>query len=322
MGEIAIRGASAGTPPAERATLGTELAALRRALIDHANARDSTGRPLFAGTRTGADPFVETAAGVVYRGDGARPQLRVSESARIDTGLSGAELFQSVPDATGARRDLFGLIDDLARSLGSADVAAAAERAEGAGALHLTPDLTRSAASWQMTVTGPAGSARVAADLVAGAPGPLIDAINAAAAQTGVTAAPGPDGGVTLQAAGAVAVSDLAVDPARGGVLARADGQPMIAAGRSAGALVAGLRAAADHVADARAEVGALGAVAERQGALIERRQTALAGVLAGIEDLDIAEAVTRLQELMLTRQVSQQTYARIAQASLFDWLR
>ncbi len=35
-----------------------------------------------------------------------------------------------------------------------------------------------------------------------------------------------------------------------------------------------------------------------------------------------MVEAVTRLQELMLTRQVSQQSYVKIGQSTLFDWLR
>ncbi|WP_284266920.1 flagellin, partial [Roseicyclus amphidinii] len=65
-----------------------------------------------------------------------------------------------------------------------------------------------------------------------------------------------------------------------------------------------------------------MGAAAARQADLLERRETALAGVLSRLEDLDIAEAVTRLQELMLNRQVSQQTYVRLSQSSLFDYLR
>lgn len=322
LGEIALRAASDSTPMTERASLGTELASLRQTLVDLGNARDGSGRPLFSGYRTGVDPFVEGPDGVLYQGDGGKHRLRVSESARVATGLNGAEVFMGIPDATGARRDLFGMIDDLAGVL-RADPRSLSEQAAGSGQLRITPALTRSAETWTMTVEGPTGSLRVSAELVAGALGPALDAINAATGRTGVTAALDAEGtGLVLSAAGPVRLGAVSVDPARGGVLAAAEGVALVAEGRGRDALVAGLRNAADHIADRRAEVGGLAAAVERHGALVARRETELAGVLAGIADLDVVEAVTRLQELMLTRQVSQQTYVKIGQASLFDWLR
>ncbi|PWK60417.1 flagellar hook-associated protein FlgL [Roseicyclus mahoneyensis] len=322
LGEIALRGASASTPDTERVSLATELSTLRKTLVDLGNARDATGRPLFSGYRAGVDPFVEGPHGVSYQGDGGKHRLRVSESARIATGLNGAEVFMGIPDATGARRDLFGMIDDLARTLGRGGNAMV-EATRAKGALTLTPDLTRTAADWGLTIEGPQGTARIEVALVAGALGPAVEAINAQAAATGVTATLDEAGtGLVLSAAGSVGVSRLSVSPARGGIIADAGGVPMLAEGRGADALVAGLRNAAEHIADRRAEVGALGAAAERQGELVTRRQTELAGVMAGLEDLDVVEAVTRLQELMLTRQVSQQSYVKIGQSTLFDWLR
>lgn len=322
LGEIALRAASDSTPATERASLGTELASLKQTLVDLGNARDSAGRPLFSGFKAGVDPFAEGPNGVTYQGDGGKHRLRVSESARVATGLNGAEVFMSIPDGTGARRDIFGMIDDLARVLGPGRTDLS-ETARGENTLTLTPALTRTAEAWSITVAGPQGEARISVDLVAGALGPAIDAINAETARTGVTAAPDPAGtGLLLNAAGPVSVGQLAVEPARGGVLARAGGASLVAEGRSAAALVGGMRNAADHIADRRAEVGGLAASVERHEALVTRRETDLAGVMAGLEDLDVVEAVTRLQEMMLNRQVSQQTYVKIGQTSLFDWLR
>lgn len=322
LGEIALRAASDTTPVTERLSLGTELASLRQSLVDLGNSRDSAGRPLFSGYRAGVDPFVEGPEGVAYQGDGGKHRLRVSESARVATGLNGAEVFMSIPDGTGAKRDLFGMIDDLSRVL-AAEPAGLSERAAGEGALIVTPALGRAAERWSMTIEGPGGSLPVSVDLVAGALGPAMEAINAGTAQTGVVATLDEAGtGLILSAAGPVALGALSVDPARGGVLAEAGGTRLVAEGRGADALVTGLRNAADHIADRRAEVGGLAAAVERQGALVTRRETELAGVMAGLEDLDVVEAVTRLQEMMLTRQVSQQTYVKIGQSSLFDWLR
>ena len=322
LGEIALRAASDTTPLTERASLGTELASLKQTLVDLGNSRDSAGRPLFSGYRAGVEPFAEGAEGVVYQGDGGKHRLRVSESARLATGLNGAEVFMSIPDGTGARRDIFGMIDDLARVLG-AGPGGLSETAGAEGSLSVTPALRREAESWSMDVAGPLGAARVEVELVAGALGPAVEAINARSAETGVTAALDAEGtGLVLSAAGPVGLGGLSVVPARGGVIADAGGVALVAEGRGADALVTGLRNAADHVADRRAEVGGLAAAVERQGDLMTRRETELAGVMAGIEDLDVVEAVTKLQEMMLTRQVSQQTYVKIGQTSLFDWLR
>ena len=322
LGEIALRAASDSTPATERASLGTELASLKQTLVDLGNARDSAGRPLFSGYKAGVDPFAEAPNGVTYQGDGGKHRLRVSESARVATGLNGAEVFMSIPDGTGARRDIFGMIDDLARVLGPGRTDLS-ETARGENSLTLTPALTRTAEAWSMTVAGPQGEARISVDLVAGALGPAIDAINAEIARTGVTAALDPAGtGLVLSATGPVRVGQLAVEPPRGGIIARSGDAALVAEGRSAEALVSALRNAADHIADRRAEVGGLAAAVERHEALVTRRETDLAGVMAGLEDLDVVEAVTRLQEMMLNRQVSQQTYVKIGQSSLFDWLR
>jgi flagellar hook-associated protein 3 FlgL len=43
---------------------------------------------------------------------------------------------------------------------------------------------------------------------------------------------------------------------------------------------------------------------------------------VSGLEELDVAAAVTRLQSLLATQEAAQQTYVRIAGQSLFDYLR
>jgi flagellar hook-associated protein 3 FlgL len=43
---------------------------------------------------------------------------------------------------------------------------------------------------------------------------------------------------------------------------------------------------------------------------------------VAGLEDLDVAAAITRLQQLLLTEQAAQQTFVKINGTSLFDYMR
>lgn len=334
--EIAVRGASASVVPAERETLRIEAEELRRAVLDLANGRDAMGKVLFGGFGTDAAPFVDGPDGVRYVGDRGQHMLRVSESTMMPSGLDGGAVFMGV-DTPDGRSTVFDVIDDLMFSLRS-DAATRRGAQTGTGGLALLPLPTRTPETWSMTVTGPSGHATVTADLAAGIPGPLVDAINAQAAATGVTAALHTDGQTLILSpvtgsTDAVSVSDLRTDPDRRAVLAQ--GWSLDAAGAPAGtatgmipqrlattAQIATIGAASAHLADQRARVGALGDVATRQTAAIDKRQVLMQQAVAGLEDLDIARALTALQSHMLTRDAAQQSFARITQNSLFDYIR
>ena len=92
--------------------------------------------------------------------------------------------------------------------------------------------------------------------------------------------------------------------------------------GTASGAMLDRLQRATDHLIGQRTRVGALSANAERLGDVIDARALALDKAVAGLEDLDLAATLTRLQQNLLTRDAAQQTYARITQANLFDYLR
>ncbi|MEO0676938.1 MAG: flagellar hook-associated protein FlgL [Pseudomonadota bacterium] len=93
-------------------------------------------------------------------------------------------------------------------------------------------------------------------------------------------------------------------------------------AGVTRDTVIDGLDAATDRFVDARTRVGALSATAARQSDVISAQQANLDVSISQLEDLDLADAITRLQEALLTRDAAQQTYATIAQRSLFDLLR
>ena len=334
--EIAVRGASASVVPAERETLRIEAEELRNAVLDLANGRDAMGRVLFGGFGTEKAPFVDAPDGVEYVGDRGQHMLRVSESAMMPTGLDGGEVFMGVDTADG-RSTVFDVIDDLMFSL-QADAATRRGAMTHAGGLALRALPTRTPEAWSMTVTGPSGSAQITAELAAGIPGPLLDAINAQSATTGVTAALHADGETLILSpitgpTDAVALSDLTTEPGRRAVLAQA--WPLDATGTPQGtatglipqrlattAQIDSIGAASSHLADQRARVGALGDVATRQTSAIDKRQVLMREAMAGLEDLDIARALTELQSLLLTRDAAQQSYARISQSTLFDYIR
>jgi flagellar hook-associated protein 3 FlgL len=326
LGALAVRGGS-DISVEERASLRAEAIQIKEMIVDFANTRDSTGRPLFGGHMPKGDAFVNTPDGVVYAGDGGQHRLRVSESTRIETGINGEQAFMTVPDGRGGKASLFTMIDGFLRTLDS-DGDILKPEVTHEGGLEFSPALTRDLRDWSMTVTGPQGSVDLSLELSAGAPDALVDAINARQSDTGVTATLGPGGrSVMLAGAGDVSLSDLSVSPEFSGPVARITGSDgtitkLVENHKTMDAQVSLIGNASNHFADLRARVGAMNAsVVERQDGLLDRQQVA-DSMLANLQDLAVAKAITTLQQLMVTRQVSQQAYIKIGQTNLFDYLR
>jgi flagellar hook-associated protein 3 FlgL len=98
--------------------------------------------------------------------------------------------------------------------------------------------------------------------------------------------------------------------------------QALVPVARTRDAVIDRLREASEHLIDQRTQLGALSADAARQSDVIDNRKLAMSQAVSGLEDLDLANALTRLQQSMLTRDATQQAYVRITQQSLFDFLR
>ena len=327
--ELAIAAGNDTLPAAGLAGIRAEAETLRSSLVEVANRVDGLGQPLFSGYSPGP-AFTETADGVTYNGDQGRPSQRLSETLTLPVGVNGAELFGPID---GNSDGMFEMIDGLISSLGFAMYQARPEM-EVAGKAELKLNATRSEQVFTMTITGPNGTAEVSAPVVAGLHGPMIDAINAKTAETGITASLADDGeGIVLDAPGYMTISDMSRDDgpetpvgtlqqlAYNGNRAE-DPQTLRTADRSQAAMVANLDGMIGHLAEKRAEVGAMGSTVDAQKEALDNRRLNIAEAISGLEDLDVAAAVTRLQTLLLTREASQQSFVKITQTSLFDYLR
>jgi len=329
--QISIQAANDTITEEGIAGLRSEALSLRTALIAVANGRDTMGLPLFAGFGS-AEPFAQGPNGIEYRGDGGRPTLRMTETATLATGLNGAEVFMSVPTDTGAR-SVFDMVDDLIATLTPALNPARPNHTVANQALF-TPATTRDPATLSFDLTGPTGTARISAEVMAGAPEALRDAINAATPTTGITASLAPDGeSLIFQSAGAMTVGNLSQPdagrrPAANMVALDASLQPTgVGVGLrtdnlSATRMVGAFADVVTHVAAQRAEVGSLGRLAEDHAQVLADRKLRIDKSVAGLEDLDVAAAITRLQQLLLTEQAAQQTFVKINGTSLFDYMR
>ncbi len=329
--QIALRAASDTLTQEGIAGLRAEALSLRTALLSVANTRDTMGMPIFAGF--GSDqPFVDGPNGVSYTGDGGRPTLRLNETSTLATGLNGAQVFGSVP-SQGESRNIFDMVDDLIATL-SLPLQPGRPDHTVKGTALFTPAAGRDPQTLSFTLTGPDGNAQISADLVKGAPGPLLVAVNAQSVKTGITATLAPDGeSLILSSRADIRISGLAStrdDRGTLGTLAPATPtgevkglmQPLRPARLSANTMVGYFNDAVSHMAAQHAEVGSLAALADSHISVLNDRRLRIDQAVAGLQDLDVAAAITRLQSLLMTEQAAQQTFVKINGTSLFNYLR
>lgn len=325
LNELTLRAVDATMTDDAALALRSEALNLREALLVTANTRDASGQPLFSGFGKGT-PFVDGPNGIEFTGDAGRTTLPISEGFSVTTSLNGAEVFGSGKDG------IFAAVDDLIAYLDPSLRNAATEiRAEGTARLSIP--LSRDAVDVSFRLSGPSGEADIDVKMVAEVPGPMIDAINAQSFKTGVTASLAADGSsILLASSGEMRLSHGGKsDAPRGLVLQLSSldasgtetGSKFLTGERlSAGWLIEGFNKGVATIAEKRGEVGALARIAERQLERLEARSVNLELSTGKLEELDIAEAVTKLQTLLLTQQASQQTFVKITSARLFDYLR
>jgi flagellar hook-associated protein 3 FlgL len=82
------------------------------------------------------------------------------------------------------------------------------------------------------------------------------------------------------------------------------------------------LQSGLDQLSDVQASVGARGARVELQQALLQTADTDRASLRSKLEDTDITAAVVELQQMMTALSATQASFSKLAQLSLFDYIR
>ncbi|OYU33148.1 flagellar biosynthesis protein FlgL [Novosphingobium sp. PASSN1] len=131
--ELATQAASSLLPPAQRASIASELGQIHQGLVGLANARDSAGHALFGGDSAGNAYEIDSVTGLAgYIGSGSAGQLSLGDGQTVSRSLTGPE-FLSFKDPAGNPTDLMAVIKTLSDALsgGAASTAATASAALG-----------------------------------------------------------------------------------------------------------------------------------------------------------------------------------------------
>ncbi|MBX9662856.1 flagellar biosynthesis protein FlgL [Novosphingobium sp.] len=130
--ELTTQAASTLLPPAQRASIASELAQIHQGLVGLANTRDSAGHALFGGDSPGDAYQISASGQAQYIGSGSAGQLSLGDGQTVSRSLTGPE-FLSFKDPAGNQTDLMTVIKSLSDALasGAASTAATAQAALG-----------------------------------------------------------------------------------------------------------------------------------------------------------------------------------------------
>lgn len=109
LSEKIVAGGNGSYSDQDRQALATELQSIRDSLIDSGNTRDSNGRYIFAGYKTGSEAFTEDGS---YAGGDTPLTQNVGDNIEMQVGHTGQQLFMS-----GTPDDLLAAIDQAVDAL-------------------------------------------------------------------------------------------------------------------------------------------------------------------------------------------------------------
>ncbi len=296
---------------ADHRTVATQLDNLRGQLLGIANSRDGAGAYLFAGFNESGAPFALTATGASYAGDDGERQVEVAPQRQLAVSVNGASTFMRVPDGNGvfsvnaAAGNTGDGIVDPGRVVNPAALTGHQYRiAFTAAATYDVVDVTSGS-------TVSSGNAYASGN-----------AISVAGMQMAISGAPAAGDSFTLDpskhqnvfATLTQAINALQTPTLNSAGLARSTNQ-------ITGALL-NLDRALDTALSARTSIGA------RQAEIARLQDiTSATGIehqrrLSELQDLDYAAAASDVARQQTMIDANQQTFAKIAKLSLFDYLR
>jgi flagellar hook-associated protein 3 FlgL len=307
--ELALQANNDSQTSDSRRTIAQELRARLDELAALANGRDANGEYLFAGYQGQTQPFVRSGGGFSYQGDDGHRLLQIGANAQVAISDSGRDLFQRIRNGNGTLTTADDPANTGSAILASTSVTDPSAWVEDSYTItFLTPASyeVRDSGGGLVTSGAYTSGTTIAFNGVAvrmdGAPAtndrftvsPSVNQDLFATVQNLITALEGPQG-----SAAALAKMHNAVN--RG---------------------LADLDQGLGHMLEARTQIGARLNLVETHQELHQNLTLSLEQTLSEVQDLDYAEAISRFNRQLLALQAAQQSFARIQDLSLFNFLR
>lgn len=308
--ELTVQGNNASQDAETREFMAKELRQIRDGMIDLANTQDASDQFIFAGYKSGTRPFSESGEGVEYNGDSGKRELQIGPSRKVTDGNPGNEVFMNIREGNG----LFVLRDD--------------EDNEGTGVVKETT--IRDSTEWsgeeftlEIIEEGEEYEIRdVDDDVVQDGDFVSGEAIRFQGTEFVIEGSPEEGDQFSIEPSRNQSVFET-LDNLIEAFESRTDNPQEETVQRNAvNRGLDDLDQAIDNFLDIRSETGARLSAIDDQRAVNEGSSLDLEVAQSEIQDLDYAEAVSRLTREQIGLQAAQQTFSQVQGTSLFDFLR
>ncbi|MBX2879310.1 MAG: flagellar hook-associated protein FlgL [Granulosicoccus sp.] len=305
--ELALISNNSATTDEVYPALAAELEQLSADLLAQANATDPDGDFLFAGTKTSTRPF-SPGSPDVYLGDDQQRMIQVNQSHQMATSDSGKDIFMRIPAS-----DKSHTIDIDTSNTGSASILLTND---GTGP---NPGTTRYALEFPTSGTYSITNLDTGAAEVTGAAIPESNTIEHAGLQLSITGAPNPNDRFNLEP-----TIQQDVFKTLDKFIELLNSPPQSAAEKAVhrhklNEIMINVDQAFEHMTLKRADIGSRLASLEHILQENESIGFTLNVTLSGIEDLDYADAISKLQHQATALEALQKTITRTQGLSLFS---
>ena len=309
--ELTIQANNASMTAPDRHAIAVELSAILESIIAAGNTQDASGEYIFAGFQSETRPFTQTSSGATYNGDDGQRFMQVSANVQIAASNSGNEVFMSA----GAGNGSFDY-------RGSANNTGTATVTSTSAAANYVPE-TYTLAFIQANPTDPV-TYTVTGDTsgqVATGTYTQDGAITFANGEIRLSGTPANGDSFTISSLPRqdifTTIKDL--ESILAGASDTTSGRIRVHNEASRGLI--NIDNALEKILTVQADVGTRMRRAEMQTDTNEAFNYQLQETLSGLQDLDYAEAISRLNIQMLALQAAQQTFAKTQNMSLFNYL-
>ena len=339
INELAIQASNDVLSSGDREAIALEFDELKKELISLANSTDSSGSYIYSGYKTKQRSFEMDSDGTVsYKGDRGSVSVAVSESRMLESTLDGASVFQDIVTSTGVSTDLFAAVDNVSRSIRTANSGVESAKAPGKAKIMLTNE---DPGTYTFTITSGAKTANFSIDITGKDLTDVATAINAADLDITAAVSTTSDSNDTLTLTNAysydITLSDLQIPnitKSQARPTSFLSFQPIDAAGASLGnnqtvhdydqtiaSRLDELSTIQTHLSNQRAKVGARQNSATRQMDVMQERKIQITKEVGDLADADLSKLITELQSLVTSQEASQKAFVKISQLNLFDFM-
>lgn len=294
-----------------RGDIAAEMVQLRQQLLGQANSKDGQGEYIFAGNRTGTEPFASQ-NGVTYVGDDGQRMVAAGPGLQVATGDPGSTVFANIPTGNGT----------FAISAAAANSGNAVAGASSVSDPHANPSAWDGGSYSIVFTAADAYEVRDGGGAVldSGSYDPTIGgSVSFRGAQVAFSGTPAAGDSFAL---GASSTQDVFTtldkiigtlqQPNGGG----ADTQNDI------NTQFANLDQAINTITRTRGAVGARMNALDQQSGLNDDLTLQYKSALSDVQSVDYYDAISQLGAQTTALQAAQQTFTKIQGSKLFDYLR